>query len=82
LQFSAMFDRVNHPARGRAGGGDGAPGRVYLDDGTPFGSKGKQPVPAGRRLVLELPGGGGWGDPALRSTELAENDRLHGYVAQ
>ncbi len=80
LHFSAMFDRVEHPARGRAGGGDGARGRVYLDDGTPFRAKGKQLVPAGRRLVLELPGGGGWGDPAERPAELAEQDQLQGYV--
>ncbi len=80
LHFSAMFDRVDHPARGRAGGGDGASGSVYLDDGTPFRAKGKQLVPAGRRLVLELPGGGGWGDPAERPAELIEQDLLQGYV--
>ena len=80
LHFSAMFDRVAHPARGRAGGEDGAVGRVYLDDGSPFNAKGKQLVPAGRRLVLELPGGGGWGDPAGRSAGLARHDRLQGYV--
>ena len=80
MHFSAMFDRVAHPARGRAGGEDGAEGRVYLDDGSPFNAKGKQLVPAGRRLVLELPGGGGWGDPAGRSAGLAQHDRLQGYV--
>ena len=80
MHFSAMFDRVAHPARGRAGGEDGAVGRVYLDDGSPFNAKGKQLVPAGRRLVLELPGGGGWGDPAGRSAGLAQHDRLQGYV--
>ena len=80
FDFSAMFDRIDHPARGRHGGGDGAAGRVYLDDGTPFASKGKQLVPAGRRLVLELPGGGGFGDPAERDPEAVENDRVQGYV--
>jgi len=59
----ALFDRIEHPARGRHGGADGAPGRVALDDGTPLAGKGKQVVPAGRRLVLELPGGGGLGEP-------------------
>ena len=80
LHFSAMFDRVAHPARGRAGGSDGAAGRVYLDDGSPFNAKGRQLVPAGRRLVLELPGGGGWGDPLARSPELADRDLLQGYL--
>ena len=80
LEFSAMFDRVENPARGRHGGGDGAAGRVYLDDGSPFDAKGKQLVPADRRVILELPGGGGFGDPAKRDPGAAENDRIQGYV--
>ncbi len=82
LEFSAMFDRCDNPARGRAGGSDGAVGRVYLDDGTPFASKGRQTVPADRRLILELPGGGGFGDPADRDPADVENDRLQGYVSE
>jgi N-methylhydantoinase B len=80
LEFSAMFDRVEFPARGRAGGGDGAPGKVYLDDGTPFRAKGKQTIPAERRLVMELPGGGGFGDPGERSTADLHADQEQGYV--
>jgi N-methylhydantoinase A/oxoprolinase/acetone carboxylase beta subunit/N-methylhydantoinase B/oxoprolinase/acetone carboxylase alpha subunit len=59
----ALFDRIDHPARGRHGGGDGAPGRIALSDGTLLKGKGKQIIPRGRRLVLELPGGGGLGEP-------------------
>lgn len=80
FQFSCMFDRIDNPARGRWGGDDGAPGSVALDDGTPFRAKGKQLVPAGRRLILELPGGGGWGDPADRESTAVERDLLQGYV--
>jgi len=80
FEFSSMFDRVLNPARGRAGGSNGAAGAVYLDDGTPFPTKGRQLVPADRKLILELPGGGGFGDPAERNPEAAENDRLQGYV--
>ena len=82
LHFSAMFDRVENPARGRRGGGDGAPGRVSMDDGSPFDAKGKQLVPAGRRLIFELPGGGGWGDPARRSPEAVGDDLAQGYVTE
>jgi N-methylhydantoinase B/oxoprolinase/acetone carboxylase alpha subunit len=57
----ALFDRIDHPARGRDGGGAGAPGRVSLASGTALRGMGKQVVPAGDRLVLELPGGGGLG---------------------
>ena len=81
FEFSAMFDRVENPARGRAGGGDGAAGKVYLDDGTPFSPKGKQDVPADRRLILELPGGGGFGDPGERNPEAKDNDEKQGYVS-
>ncbi len=80
FDFSAMFDRIDHPARGRAGGGDGAPGKVYLDDGTPFAGKGRQVVTENRRLILELPGGGGHGDPRERAPEAVANDQAQGYV--
>lgn len=82
FDFSAMFDRIDHPARGRFGGGDGAPGKVYLDDGTPFHGKGRQVVPEGRRLVMELPGGGGFGNPADRDEDAIVHDRLQGYVTR
>jgi N-methylhydantoinase B len=75
-----MFDRVNHPAKGRDGGGPGAAGRVALDDGTVLKPKGWQHVPAGRKLILHLPGGGGFGDPAQRSAEDRQADRIKGYV--
>lgn len=81
LEFSAMFDRVGTPARGREGGEPGAPGRVMLDDGTVLRPKGWQHVPAGRRLVLELPGGGGFGDPRERSDEARASDREKEYVS-
>ncbi|MFC0220037.1 hydantoinase B/oxoprolinase family protein [Pseudochelatococcus lubricantis] len=81
FDFSAMFDRVRHPARGRAGGVDGRAGVARLDDGTPMRPKGWQHVPAGRRLVLELPGGGGYGPPERRSGEARQLDLTRGYVS-
>jgi 5-oxoprolinase (ATP-hydrolysing) len=57
----ALFDRIDHPARGRDGGGDAAPGAIRLASGKILKGKGKQIVPAGDRLILELPGGGGLG---------------------
>jgi N-methylhydantoinase B len=80
FDFSAMFDRIANPARGRNGGGDGAPGSVALDDGSLMRAKGWQHVPAGRRLVLSLPGGGGFGSPSERNEESRRQDRLKGYV--
>ncbi len=82
FDFSAMFDRIRHPPKGREGGGDGLPGAARLDDGTEMRPKGWQHVPAGRRLVLELPGGGGYGDPARRSAEARAFDLSRGYVSE
>lgn len=79
--FNAMFDRVENAASGRAGGEDGAPGRVSLDDGSPMRAKGRQTVPQGRRLVIELPGGGGYGPVSQRDSDLIERDRCRQYTA-
>jgi len=82
IDFSAMFDRVHHAPKGREGGQDGAKGAVELDDGTVMRPKGWQHVPAGRRLILKAPGGGGFGDPADRHAEDRANDRRKGYVTE
>lgn len=81
FHFNAMFDRVDNPARGREGGKDGEAGKAYLDDGSPVRTKGRQFVPEGRRLVIELPGGGGYGAPETRSAHDSERDVLDDYVA-
>lgn len=81
FEFSAMFDRVDHPARGRDGGGDGAPGSVHLASGTRLRAKGVQLVPAGERLVFNTPGGSGLGAPELRDPAKVRADVRHGFVS-
>ena len=76
-----MFDRCDNPARGRDGGKAGAAGAVSLDDGGVMQSKGKQWIPDGRHLVLELPGGGGYGEPSTRHKELVELDVAREYIS-
>ncbi|TMV11529.1 hydantoinase B/oxoprolinase family protein [Arenibacterium halophilum] len=80
FDISAMFDRVNHPARGRNGGGDGAPTEIALDDGTALRGKGRQFVPEGRRVVMAFPGGAGYGAPAGRDPDLVRRDLARGYI--
>jgi N-methylhydantoinase B len=75
------FERINNPARGRGGGGAGAPGRVGLASGRPIGAKGRQTVPGGDFIRLELPGGGGFGDPAARDPERVALDVADGLVS-
>ncbi len=77
----ALFDRIENPARGRHGGEAGAPGRIALSNGRLLKAKGKQIVPADQTLILELPGGGGYGPPAERDPARREADRRQGLVA-
>ena len=72
--ISSMFDRITYPARGRQGGAAGRTGRMYTDAGTQLRGKGRQPVPAGERLVMEMPGGGGYGDPFEREPDRVRDD--------
>ena len=81
FDFSAMFDRVHHPARGRRGGHDGAATTIERDDGEPMKGKGRQFVPAGRRVKLAFPGGAGYGDPKDRDPGLVRRDLARGYIS-
>ena len=82
LEFAvnAIFDRVGHAPKGRDGGQDGAPGAVRLKSGAKLRTKGYQVIPNGDRLILELPGGGGFGDPAERDPAAAARDARDGLV--
>ena len=79
--ISAMFDRVDHGPRGRGGGADGTTGRLSLKSGTTLRGKGRQAVPAGDRVVLEMPGGGGLGDARDRDRSLIARDLRDGLVS-
>ena len=83
LEFSvnAVFDRVAHAPKGREGGLDGASGAVHLKSGATLRTKGFQVIPDGDRLVLELPGGAGMGDPATRDPALVARDVRDGLVS-
>lgn len=78
--ISASYERIVYPARGRHGGRPGATGRLSLDDDTEVSPKGQSVIPGDRRLIIEFPGGGGYGDPADRDPEASERDHLNGFV--
>lgn len=82
FSFNAMFERVRHPAMGYAGGHPGACGKVYLKSGQQLKSKGLQFIEPGEVVTLELPGGGGYGDPSERSQEELLVDIENGYVTR
>lgn len=81
FDIQAMFDRVDHPARGRRGGQSGAPTTIAQDDGSRMSGKGKQFVPHGRRVVMAFPGGAGYGDPSERPVDLVKRDLARGYIS-
>jgi N-methylhydantoinase B/oxoprolinase/acetone carboxylase alpha subunit len=81
---AATFDRRHNAARGRSGGHDGAQGAVIVEiDGvqTLFEGKGVIRVPAGGRLQVDLPGGGGFGDPRERDPAALARDVAQGLVS-
>jgi 5-oxoprolinase (ATP-hydrolysing) len=61
LEVSLLTERRVRAPFGLAGGGDGAKGRNLLD-GAELPGRITVQAPAGSRLVVETPGGGGWGE--------------------
>jgi N-methylhydantoinase B len=82
FMISANYDRVHFPPRGRDGGHDGAIGIVRRDDGEMLRGKGQQTIPAGKGFVIEMPGGGGLGDPRERDPERVARDVRAGLVSR
>jgi N-methylhydantoinase B len=83
LEFAvnASFDRIANAPRGREGGLNGAAGRVAQKSGKNLRVKGLQIIPDGDRLVLELPGGAGMGNPIDRDPDLVARDVRDGLVS-
>ena len=79
---AATFDRLRNPARGRENGEPGAAGQLKLAHRHDLVGKGVHEVPPGERLVIKLPGGGGFGDPRTRSPDAVAADVRNGIVSR
>ena len=77
---AATFDRIIHPAKGREGGDPGCVGSAGRGSGSKLPVKGMHIIDAGDSLVLELPGGGGFGKPHTRDRAAVEADIAAGLV--
>jgi N-methylhydantoinase B len=87
-KFSLLGDRGTVPPFGVAGGGPAALNVFSWDSGQgrqtpPLVSKVTDVhLPAGHRLRLETPGGGGWGTPTSRDSTATARDLALGYITQ
>ena len=79
---AATFDRIRNPPRGRDGGLPGRSGAAGLISGPSLPDKGVHTIPAGDRLIVELPGGGGLGEPLQRDRARLRKDLEGGYVTR
>ncbi len=85
-RVSLLAERQRVAPSGIEGGRDGAPGRHLIRT---TGSK-ERIVPAkvtldlapGDEVVVQTPGGGGYGDPTRRSDEARERDRQNGLITK
>lgn len=81
FNISATYERTVNPARGRAGGEPGATGGLRLaNSGDVVKPLGRSRIPAGDRLVMEFPGGGGYGEPADRDPDAVDSERQAGLA--
>jgi len=81
IEIFLSVERLRFPARGRAGGKDGAVGRIALD-GHAVPGKGQVRVSPGQTLVFETPGGGGFGPPEARDPAATARDLALGLVTK
>jgi N-methylhydantoinase B len=80
MTFSLMTDRARIPPWGLASGLAGR-GARYSVNGREVPSKGQTAVDAGDVATVEMPGGGGWGDPRERAREAVRADVRAGKVS-
>ena len=79
--LSAMYDRTRCPAQGIQGGSPGAAGAAHTTDGRGLHPKRQQRMDAEERVVLSLPGGGGYGDSLEREPYQVARDVSNGLVS-
>ena len=77
---SPIVDRTKYPAPGLLGGGSGAAGELVLNDGARPNPKSQIDLDDRQSVHLNLPGGGGYGEPFERDPKLVRLDVVAGYV--
>ena len=78
---SAMIDRTQFAAQGNLGGRPGALGEFLADDMRRLQPKTVRWLTPETHVQLNLPGGGGYGDPFARDPQRVLDDVVNGYVS-
>lgn len=73
-RFAPLFDRVHHAPKGYYGGHDGARAVIQFSTGEVITQKGTRDLAPDVEIFLDLPGGGGLGDPVNRDPAGIEQD--------
>jgi N-methylhydantoinase B len=77
---SSIADRTEYAAPGLLGGQAGATGEVSLENGARLHAKALMDLKVGAVVHVDLPGGGGYGDPLKRDIENVRWDVIEGYI--
>jgi len=78
---STMIDRVEFPGTGLDGGSPGATGEFIVNESARPQPKAIVPLDANARVQLNLPGGGGCGNPFDRDPARVLDDVVNGYIS-
>jgi N-methylhydantoinase B len=82
VQMSLMFDRVEHPALGTAGGEAGGSAHAAVNGQMAASLKGRNQVKPGDRIRLQYSGGGGFGSPHQRDKQAIEHDLRNEFISK
>ncbi len=80
VNLGIQSGRYRYPPEGLFGGKDGSKAR-FLINGKPGNSYGLTQFGPGDEIIIDVAGGGGYGNPFERDVELVESDVANGYVS-
>jgi N-methylhydantoinase B len=80
VNLGIQAGRFQYPAQGLFGGKPGTNAQ-FLVNGVPGNSFGLTQMKPGDVVIIDAPGGGGYGNPFERDPEIVANDVMEGYVS-
>ncbi len=81
LNISLLTEKTKTAAKGILMGNDGQMGSMEIIPAREFPPKGLDKLYPGEELILTLPGGGGYGNPADRDKAAIAEDKMLGYIS-